>query len=153
MWQVPERFWVTSGVAEGGTELNAFDNGLLAAGIGNLNLIRVSSVLPRGAVREYSRPTKFPEGTLMPMVYSVAESDKEGDLIASCVGIGRARDSFGMIFEHSGLMSAAHAEATVRQQLEEAFQMRGMTLDEVIIESCELKVQRCGCTVAAVMLW
>ena len=36
----------TAGRAEGGTTLNAFDNALLAAGIGNINLIKVSSILP-----------------------------------------------------------------------------------------------------------
>ena len=38
----------TAGRAEGGTPLNAFDNALLAAGIGNINLIKVSSILPPG---------------------------------------------------------------------------------------------------------
>ena len=36
----------TAGNAEGGTSLNAFDNALLAAGIGNINLVRISSILP-----------------------------------------------------------------------------------------------------------
>jgi arginine decarboxylase len=38
----------TAGIAEGSTPLNAFDNALLAAGIGNVNLIKVSSILPPG---------------------------------------------------------------------------------------------------------
>ena len=36
----------TVGHAEGGTPLNAFDNALLAAGIGNINLVKVSSIIP-----------------------------------------------------------------------------------------------------------
>lgn len=153
MWQVPERYWVTSGAAEGGTELNAFDNALLAAGVGNLNLIRVSSILPKGAQRMYERPSHLVEGTLAPMVYSVAESDTPGQVIASCVGIGRSKDRYGVIFEHAGPMTAAEAEAVVRQQVEEAFARRGLDLHELILESCEHRVERHGCTVAAVMLW
>ncbi len=153
MWQVPERFWVTSGKSEGGTALNAFDNALLTAGIGNLNLIRVSSVLPKGAMRMYERPGHFPEGTLSPMVYSVAESVMPGEIIASCVGVGRAHNSYGVIFEHAGVLSAAEAEATVRRQVEEAFARRGLALDELILESCQHRVEHFGCTVAAVMLW
>jgi arginine decarboxylase len=153
MWQVPERYWVTSGRAEGGTELNAFDNALLAAGIGNLNLIRVSSVLPRGATRMFERPAEFPEGTLMPMVYSVAESASKGAIIASCVGVGRSKDAYGVIFEHAGPMTAGHAEAVVRKQVEEAFAQRGLELHELILESSEHRVEHFGCTVAAVMLW
>ena len=40
---------ITSGKAEGPTILNAFDNALLDAGIGDVNLIKVSSILPTGA--------------------------------------------------------------------------------------------------------
>ena len=32
--------------AEGGTSLNAFDNALLAAGLGDINLVKVSSIMP-----------------------------------------------------------------------------------------------------------
>ena len=47
--KAPNAVWASAGAAEGETELNAFDNALLAAQVGNLNLIRVSSVLPLGA--------------------------------------------------------------------------------------------------------
>ncbi|MFN8532843.1 MAG: arginine decarboxylase, pyruvoyl-dependent [Dehalococcoidia bacterium] len=153
MWQVPERYWVTSGAAEGGTALNAFDNALLAGGVGNLNLIRVSSILPKGAQRMHERPSHLVEGTLAPVVYSVAESETEGQIIASCVGVGRSKDRYGVIFEHAGPMTARHAEAIVRRQVEEAFKNRGLDLEELILESCEHRVARYGCTVAAVMLW
>ena len=39
---------VTVGAAEGGSLLNAFDNALLVAGIGNVNLVKVSSIVPPG---------------------------------------------------------------------------------------------------------
>ena len=45
--KTPNAIWASAGAAEGDTELNAFDNALLAAQVGNLNLIRVSSVLPK----------------------------------------------------------------------------------------------------------
>jgi len=38
---------ITSGRSEGPTRLNAFDNALLDAGIGDVNLITVSSILPK----------------------------------------------------------------------------------------------------------
>ena len=47
-WPTPNRLWLAAGAAEGTTELNAFDNALLDGGIGNLNLIKVSSVVPAG---------------------------------------------------------------------------------------------------------
>ncbi|GIW09471.1 MAG: pyruvoyl-dependent arginine decarboxylase [Dehalococcoidia bacterium] len=153
MWRVPEYYWITAGAAEGGSELNAFDNALLAAGVGNLNLIRVSSILPRGARRMEGRPEHLVEGTLTPAVYSVAESSTPGQLIASCVGVGRSADQYGVIFEHAGAMTAGEAEAIVRRQIEEAFARRGLALHELVLKSCEHCVERYGCTVAAVMLW
>ncbi|NMB16013.1 MAG: pyruvoyl-dependent arginine decarboxylase, partial [Firmicutes bacterium] len=49
MLPTPEKFTLVAGGSEGPTGLNAFDNALLAAGLGNLNLVRVSSILPPGA--------------------------------------------------------------------------------------------------------
>ncbi len=46
-WKPVTKAATTSGSAEGTTPLNAFDNALLAAGIGNINLVKVSSILPR----------------------------------------------------------------------------------------------------------
>ena len=40
---------VASALATGATELAAFDNALLAAGVGNFNLIYLSSVIPPGS--------------------------------------------------------------------------------------------------------
>ena len=52
---IPSRFFVTSGKGINKTsELNAFDLALLQAGIGEQNLVSVSSVLPIG-VRQTER--------------------------------------------------------------------------------------------------
>lgn len=46
MLQTPKKYFVTAGSAEGNNQLNAFDHALLKSGIGNLNLLRVTSILP-----------------------------------------------------------------------------------------------------------
>ena len=46
--------WVAEAVAEASTELAAFDACLLQAGVGNLNLLYLSSVIPPGAVVQRS---------------------------------------------------------------------------------------------------
>src|SRR5438309_1543062 len=68
--QAPNAVWASAGAAEGDTELNAFDNALLAARVGNLNLIRVSSVLPQDAT-VLEEPIQITPGSLVPTVYSV----------------------------------------------------------------------------------
>ena len=152
MRQVPERLWVTAGADEGETELNAFDNALLRAQTANYNLIRVSSIVPKGA-RLVEEAPSLPEGALLPVVLAKAVSRVPGELISSCVGIGLSKDSFGMIMEHAGAGPAALAEEKVRRMLAEAFARRGLALDRVLVKSCEHRVQNAGCTVAAVVLW
>ena len=143
--------WASAASAEGDTELNAFDNALLAARIGNLNLIRVSSVLPQGAVLLQEPPQIVP-GSLVPAVYSVEISAQPGETVAAAVGIGVAYGSHGMIFESHG-HSRREAEASVRQMVDEGFARRGLELKDVVVCSVEHKVERIGCAVAAVVLW
>ena len=64
MLETPKKFTVLAGTAEGPTRLNAFDNALLASGIGNVNLLRVSSILPPYA-QEIDKLEIIP-GQLMP---------------------------------------------------------------------------------------
>jgi arginine decarboxylase len=149
--QIPNVIWASAGAAEGDTELNAFDNALLAARVGNLNLIRVSSVLPEHATVVHE-PLEITPGSLVPTVYSVQVSAKPGDVVAAAVGIGVAEGSHGMIYESHGT-SVDEVEATVRQMIDEGFARRGLRLKEVVVRSIEHKVERIGCAVAAVVLW
>lgn len=147
----PNAIWASAGAAEGDTELNAFDNALLAASIGNLNLIRVSSVLPEGATL-LAHPPRIVPGSLVPTVYSVEVSAQPGETVAAAVGIGVAEGSHGMIYESHG-RSKDEAEATVRRMIDEGFARRGLQLKEVVVRSAEHSVERIGCAVAAVVLW
>ena len=149
--QTPNAIWASAGAAEGETELNAFDNALLAAHVGTLNLIRVSSVLPQDAIVLEQAP-KITPGSLVPTVYSVHVSARPGETIAAAVGIGVAEGSHGMIYESHG-PSRNEVEATVRQMIDEGFARRGLRLNDVIVRSIEHKVERIGCAVAAVVLW
>jgi len=61
MLQMPKRFFVTSGKAASRvSDLNAFDEALLNAGIGEQNLVIVSSILPIGV--KQTRKTSLPMG-------------------------------------------------------------------------------------------
>lgn len=150
-WPTPNRLWLSSGSAEGTTPLNAFDNALLDAGIGNLNLIKVSSIVPEGA--EFLEiPPQITPGSLVPCVYSIMHGDMAGETVCAALGIGIGRDSHGMIFEyHSN--SREDAERVVRGMVEEGFARRGLPLERVTVTLAEHRVERLGCAVAAVVLW
>ena len=149
--KTPNAVWASAGAAEGDTELNAFDNALLAAQVGNLNLIRVSSVYPRTPSswtnHPRSRPARWSRRST-----TVHVSAHPGETVAAAVGIGVAEGSHGMIYESHGT-SRGEVEATVRQMIDEGFARRGLHLKEVIVRSIEHKVERIGCAVAAVVLW
>jgi len=70
--RVPDLYWPCKGTAEGFTELNAFDGALLAAGIGDTNLVKMSSIVPPACKR--IDPVKLPGGALVPVAYAAMTS-------------------------------------------------------------------------------
>lgn len=151
MLPVPTKFTLVAGAAEGPSTLNAFDNALLAAGIGNVNLVRVSSILPPGA--RFVEQIDIAPGSLTPTAYGASTSKTPGETIAAAVGIGLSEDSFGVIMEWSGKGTAEEAEAHVRTMVEAAFAERDMPLKDVMLKSVEHRVGKCGSAFAAVALW
>jgi len=142
-----KRACLVVGAAEGGTELNAFDKALLAAGIGDVNLIKVSSILPPG-VELVDKLNPLPKGVFVPVVCASVTSSEPGRRIAAAIGVGRAPDGFGVIMEAEG-ESREEAEGKVRRMILEAFEARGLKPEEVRVASVEHEVRECGCVVAA----
>jgi len=148
----PKKFTVMAGAAEGPTRLNAFDNALLAAGIGNVNLLRVSSILPPQAI-EVPEVAIAP-GSLVPIAYGTITSEEPGELIAAAVAIGiGSPDEYGVIMEFSGRCSQEEAARTVEEMARAAFVQRNRPLERVIVRAVEHRVSQIGCAFAAVALW
>jgi arginine decarboxylase len=142
----------TAGRAEGSTPLNAFDNALLAAGIGNINLIKVSSILPP-EVPVMELP-KIKPGALIPTAYAAETSETPGELIAAAVGYAVPDDPAknGVIMEFHGYATREEAERAIRGMLDEAFRVRGEAVKEMKVFAVEHTVERIGCALAAITL-
>ena len=142
----------TAGHAEGGTTLNAFDNALLAAGIGNINLLKVSSILPPD-VPVVELP-KIKPGALVPTAYAVITSETPGETVAAAVGYGVPDDPAknGVIMEFHGVTSQEDAERQIRAMLDEAFRVRGEPIADMRVFAVEHRVERIGCALAAITL-
>ena len=152
MLPIPTKFNLVAGSSEGSTLLNAFDGALLDAGAGNLNLLRVSSVLPPYAV--YDEYLFIPPGNLVPTAYGAIDSDKPGTVISAAVGVGIPDDgSFGIIMEVSGEFDKNTAEEKVRKMVIEAFKMRNKTLTKIKVTVAQHEVDKIGCAFAGVLLW
>ncbi len=153
MMPTPQLYSLVYAAAEGKTELNAFDEALLKAGVGNVNLIRVSSILPPGA--EFVEKLEIPPGSLLPIAYAALNSSEPGTLIAAAVavGIGPESNEYGVIMEYSGCCTGLEAENQVKQMVIEAFRYRGKELKEIKAVSVEHRVEKCGCVFAGIPLW
>ncbi|HEV8674884.1 MAG TPA: arginine decarboxylase, pyruvoyl-dependent [Methylomirabilota bacterium] len=152
IWKKVTMVAATAGCAEGGTPLNAFDNALLAAGIGNVNLVKISSIVPPD-VDVVELPAIKP-GALVPTAYAAVTGETPGETIAAAVGYALPEDrtKAGVIMEYHAQADRAAAEATIRQMLAEAFAVRGERIREMRVVGVEHRVRRVGCAVAAVAL-
>jgi arginine decarboxylase len=151
MLPTPVKYTMVAAGAEGPTRLNAFDNALLASGIGNLNLLKVSSILPPGA--ELVDKLEIPPGSLTPTAYGSITSEAPGEYISAAVAVGLAGDSFGVIMEYSGRCRADAAKERVRHMAEQALLQRGLAISEILVKAAECQVASCACAFAAVALW
>jgi arginine decarboxylase len=152
MLATPKRYSLVAASAEGERTLTAFDQALLKSGVGNVNLVKVSSILPPEA--EYVSELVIPPGSLLPIAYGSIVCSEPGELVAAAVAVGiGTQGQFGVIMEFSGHCTREHAENEVRAMVREAFQYRGMELSEVKSIGVEHKVSKHGCAFAAVPLW
>lgn len=148
MWSIPKKVSLVCGDAEGITELNAFDSALLRAGIGNLNLVKVTSILPP-YVDLVDLPLLEP-GSLTPVVYTYLTSCEPGVMISCALGAGFPEDKdVGFIAEVTMFSSAKDAKLEVRKMVEEGLHNRGTSLGECVCVSTEHTVKKIGCVVCA----
>lgn len=151
MLPIPTSYFVTAASAEGKSELNAFDNALLKAGVGDINLLRVSSILPPGAV--YVPDYQFVPGSLVPIAYGSIVSETPGEIISAAVAVGISENTFGVIMEFSGKCSKKEAEDAVINMVKEAFANRNLALQDIKVAATEHKVEKIGCAFAGVPLF
>ena len=151
MLPTPKKFKIVAAAAEGSHKLTAFDNALLDAGIGNVNLVRISSILPPSAQQDQG--LELPPGSLVPTAYGSIVCDEPGAKIAAAVGIGFSADTFGVIMEYSGQCSQEEAKRKIASMLQDAFENRGIPLVKTEIRAVEHTVEQTGCAFAAVALW
>jgi arginine decarboxylase len=108
---------VSEGVGVGPTELSAFDQALVKAGVANYNLIYLSSVLPPNSDVAFTETPKHPGGTWGDRLYVVMAQKRSSRRNQEVwAGIGWIQDpdtKQGLLVEHEG-----HSEAEVRADIE-----------------------------------
>jgi len=155
MVNTPNVFALVKGASEGRTRLNAFDNSLLNAGVGDTNLMRMSSILPPGAVQKDIGDLNLPKGGLIPLAYATIDSTTPGRYISSAIAVGIPEDETepGVIMEFEDHSKLDNVEDIVRQMVVDAFDYRNRALKEIKSIGIEHQVETCGSTFAAAVLW
>jgi arginine decarboxylase len=149
----PDKYFLVAAYAEGPTALNAFDNALLKSGVGNTNLIRVSSILPPSALR--IKGSDLPPGALIPIAYASEISEEPGVLVSAAVAVGVPDDPKlpGVIVEHHMIGSEDECRQVAIEKVEAAFAARNFKLVDMATAACAGTVKTIGCAFAGVVLW
>ena len=140
---------IVSGTDEGPTKLNAFDNALSDAGIGDVNLIKVSSMLA-GETKIETLP-KLKAGAMVNCVLSEITSDNPGDQITAVVGVAIGKE-LGCAVETCGTNKdidelIGEAEKMVKYMMEK----RNVEIQDLIIEYATATVENIASAIASIV--
>lgn len=153
IYEIPKTYFLVSGASEGFTPLNAFDGALLNAGIGNTNLVKVSSIIPPRC--KEIQPIMFPQGTIIPTAFAYISSEIPGEIISAAVAVALPKedDQSGLIMEYSAPGPRGEIELIAENMAREGMKMRQQETMEIKSISAEYKVKKIGAAFAAVILW
>ena len=140
---------IVSGKDEGPTKLNAFDNALSDAGIGDVNLIKVSSMLSANA--EIQELPKLKAGAMVNCVLSEVTSDNPGDVITAVIAVAIGNE-LGCVVETTGINKdtdelIGKAEEMVRYMMEK----RDVAIRELRVEFSTTTVKNIASAIASVV--
>ncbi|MEW6070439.1 MAG: pyruvoyl-dependent arginine decarboxylase [Candidatus Thermoplasmatota archaeon] len=152
MLEVPTKFFVTSGKAISRvTDLNAFDKALLNAGIGEQNIISVSSILS-GTIKQVPK-RKLPTGALLHCVLAQMRGS-EGETISAGIAYAFRKDKQGgYVAEGHGYMNKKAMKEILQWKLEEMAKLRNVELGVIRykIEELSIPMDHYGACLAAVV--
>jgi len=152
MYLLPKKFFVTSGRAESMiSDLNAFDKALINAGIGEQNLVSVSSVIPEGARQVPQR--QLPMGAITHCVLAQMRGS-EGEMIAAGIAYAYRKDGKGGYVAEGHLHGTKKALREVLEwKMEEMAKLRNLEFGPIHykIEELSIPMDHYGACVAALV--
>lgn len=131
-----KRYCLISGVGTGQYEISSFDAALLDAGVGNYNLVRVSSILPPFCQK--SETIGKLSGTVLFTAYACLTTGNTGK-IASAVAAAIPEDpaSYGVIMKYSDNADRESVVAAAEFLARDAMLRRGIPCKEVVSTGIE----------------
>ena len=119
----PKKYTIVSGTGISEYSLVSFDNALRNAGIGDFNLVKVSSILPAGCV--YQESVLAEKGSIIYVAYATITVN-EGDFgnTSVAVAIPSSDKQCGVIFEFSSNKIPDNIDKITRNMCCEAMENR-----------------------------
>lgn len=147
-------FYVGAGIGVSMYSLNAFDNALINAGVGDFNLIRLSSILPPNSSQKDS--ISLLKGSYLHTAYSSLTSSNNKQIISSGIGFALPKDLSlpGVIMECSCQDKKNVAEKQINEMLKIAMSTRH--INDYIIELFSVEAivtDLYTCTFACISMW
>lgn len=140
---------IVSGKDEGPTKLNAFDNALSNAGIGDVNLIKVSSMLSGNA--KIQKLPKLKAGAMVNCVLSEVTSDNPGDVITAVIAVAIGKE-LGCVVETNGINEDTNELIDeAKQMVNYMMEKRDVEIKELIIEFSTTTVESIASAIASVV--
>ena len=140
---------IVSGKDEGPTKLNAFDNALTDAGIGDVNLIKVSSMLAGNA--EIEKLPTLKAGAMVNCVLSEITSDNPGDRITAVIAVAIG-EKLGCVVETNGINKDLNELVDeAKMMVEYMMDKRGVEIKDLLVESSTTTVENIASVVASVI--
>lgn len=149
---IPSKFFITSSSAVSRISgLNAFDRALIGAGIGEQNLVSVSSVIPVDAVQ--IEPVELPMGAVTHCILAQMRGT-EGEMISAGIAYGFRKDGKGGYVAEGHLHGSKESlKADLQWKMEEMARLRDIEFDSIgfVLEEQEIPTDNYGCCIAALV--
>ncbi len=151
---IPKEFFITSGKAVSPvSELNAFDLALKRAGIGQCNLVCVSSILPKNCTEVEKH--NIDAGAVTFAVMARMDGD-EGTTIGAGIAWAWARSKkYGLVAEAHGFMDKKALEETLEWKIREMAKIRSIQISPIQkrMEVQRVPMDNYGCVISALVLF
>lgn len=154
MFFKPKNYTLVSGIGKSKHKLSAFDDALRKAGIGDYNLVKVSSILPSSC--RYCPHIPKGDGRMLLAAYStitVCVGEKAETAVA--VAVPQSDNDSGVIFETSLLNSNQQAANIVQEMCAEAMIKRNKNIKSIECSSQQISGEDgiFVSAISAVVMW
>lgn len=152
MQLVPKKFFVSSGAAVSEiSDLNAFDKALIQAGVGEQNMLSVSSVIPQDAVQVPARELTM--GSITHCVLAQMRGS-EGEMISAGIAYAFRKDGKGGYVAEGHLHGSKSSLIEVLEwKMNEMSKLRGVEFEPInyVVEELTIPMDHYGTCLAALV--